>query len=1168
MSAILDALRLAADANQARASDPAASAWVSANAGTGKTEVLVKRVLRLLLAGSPPERILCLTYTKMAAAEMQNRLLKELARWATLAKTELRGVLASLLRRAPSEDDLRIAQRLFARALEAKGGLKIYTIHGFCERLLQRFPLEAEVTPHFTVLDERGAALLRRAAFDRIIGRAADEKDSAFGKALARIISRASEEPFRQVVDSVLARRAELARMVAHHGGGDDWAAAECAALKQLFGIGAEEDEACLTAQLAAVVEEAEIDAALAALVLHAQTGDDRRLKECLQAAKAVSGEARAAALKRAFLTEKQEPRKQICSAALQREDPALCARLAQAQARFAAIEQKLAYLICAEASAAVLTLADAIHEDYARSKRAEAVLDYDDLILKSSNLLAQAGAAAWVLYKIDGGIDHILVDEAQDTNPAQWDIIARLAEEFFAGEGAASGAPRTLFAVGDEKQSIYSFQAADPARFRAMGRLFARRAEAAGLAWHDVPLNLSFRSTTPILTAVDEVFAKRPASEGLTFADGAQPIQHYACRQGAAGLVELWESVSETAAPAAPPFEPWNEEEADARSVEVLCQRIARLIKRWIGEKELLVSGGRPVAPGDILILVRRRDPFTAPMIRALKRERVPVAGADRMRLMDQLAVEDLVALAQVLLMTDDDLSLAIVLKSPLFGLDDDALFDLAYGRTKSLWLTLKEKAADPRFAEAWRVLSGWLARADFLPPYEFFCDVLAANNQSMRKRMLKRLGPEAAEAIDEFLERALLYDREAAPSLQGFIQELAADDSEIKRDMEQERDEVRIMTVHGAKGLEAPIVFLPDTCMLPRRQGPRLYGLARPGEPPGSVDHLVWATGGQDLGALAPAKTALRAADLEEYHRLLYVAMTRARDRLYVGGFQGTQKRPDGSWYDLVKDGLQGLTDEAEGSDGMAVCRMESTQGPTPAATVLAAQRPPVPPLPAWAQTPAREERVRAAFTPSRLGGVGREHAAEQPPLGPTEQAQEDRFARGRLVHALLQHLPDVDVEAREDAARAFVDARGRALAEALRQEIVAETLAVLADPDFAPLFGPESLAEVPVVARIGEGEEARELTGQIDRLVVLEEALLVLDYKTNRPPPVTPEEVAPAYIAQLAAYRIALQVLFPRRPLRAALLWTDGPKLMEIPSTLLDAAACGMLRRGNQS
>ena len=262
----------------------------------------------------------------------------------------------------------------------------------------------------------------------------------------------------------------------------------------------------------------------------------------------------------------------------------------------------------------------------------------------------------------------------------------------------------------------------------------------------------------------------------------------------------------------------------------------------------------------GDMLILVRRRDPFTTPMIRALKREGVSVAGADRMKLMDQLAVQDLVALADVLLMPEDDLALAVVLKSPLFGLNDDALFDLAYAREpRSLWSALREKSReDARFAEAYQRLSAWLGRADLLPPYEFFSELLGADGQRMRERMLVRLGPEAAEAIDEFLDLALAYDREAAPSLQGFIDQLRGGDIEIKRDMEQGRDEVRIMTVHGAKGLQAPIVFLPDTCMNVRPQGVRLFPLPRPGEPPEEVAHLIWAAGGRtDLeGSTSPRR------------------------------------------------------------------------------------------------------------------------------------------------------------------------------------------------------------------------------------------------------------------------------------------------------------------------
>jgi ATP-dependent helicase/nuclease subunit A len=1166
MSAAL-ALPHEADANQARASDPSASAWVSANAGTGKTEVLVKRTLRLLLAGSRPESILCLTYTKTAAAEMQNRLLKELAFWATMPTDTLREELARLMRRPPEEADLRTARRLFARALEAKGGLKIHTIHGFCERLLQRFPLESQVTPHFAVLDERGAADMRRRAFDATIARAAENREGALGQALAKIIVVTSEDYFRKVVDAVLVKRAELARMMAYHDGRADWAEAEGLALKRLFGI-AEEEEEALVAELAEVLSDAEIDAALVAFDAHSAKDIDHNTGAALRAARSTEGESRVAALRPAFLTGEHKARAQVCSKAFKDAAPLIAQTVEAAKSRFAALDLKLAQLLVAEASGALLALADAIQGDYERRKRAEAALDYDDLIVKTSNLLSRAAAASWVLFKIDGGIEHILVDEAQDTNPAQWAIIESLAEEFFAGAGA-SVKLRTLFAVGDEKQSIYSFQGADPARFGAVGRAFKRRAEAAGLAWHEVPLNLSFRSTVPILEAVDAVFAKPTAAQGLNSVATAV-IEHHAFRQHEAGLVELWQLEAETKPAPTEAFEPWTEEPSGARSVDALCQRIALLIKRWLTEGEDLSSQGRKVKAGDILILVRRRDPFTTPMIRELKRLSVPVAGADRMRLMDQLAVQDLVALADVLLMPEDDLALAVVLKSPLFGLDDDALFALAYQRPGSLWAELKTKSGDALFAEAAARLSAWLSRIDYLPPYEFFSELLGADGQLMRKRMLTRLGPEAAEAIDELLDLALGYDREAAPSLQGFVNQLRAGDVEIKRDMEQDRDEVRIMTVHGAKGLQAPIVFLPDTCMVPRAQGVRLYPVPRLGEPLEEVGHLVWPAGGRsDLATLVGAKEALRRAEHEEYHRLLYVAMTRACDRLYVCGWQGQRERPETAcWYDLVKEGLAGRLIKIVSPDGAAVRRMESAQAKPVGGPEEEKAGRPTPPLPDWALTPAKPERSRPKLAPSRLalGLEGREQRAEgeQPPLGPRELSEGSRYARGRLVHALLQHLPEVAPKDQERAARAFVAARGSSLPQELKDEIVAESLAIVGNPRFAPLFQPGSLAEVPVVARIGEGEGAFDLEGQIDRLAVLTHDLLILDYKTNRPPPATHEDVAPAYIAQLAAYRVALKGLFPRLSLRAALLWTDGPRLMEIPSTSLDAAEVRLMQR----
>jgi ATP-dependent helicase/nuclease subunit A len=1147
-----------ADANQARASHPGASAWVSASAGTGKTAVLVKRVLRLLLEGFAPESILCLTYTKTAAAEMQNRLLEALAAWATDESGTLAKALEELTKRPPDEKMLCLARRLFAYALEAKGGLKIHTIHGFCERLLQRFPFEAEVTPHFSVLDEHEQASLRRAAFDATLARAADDSDGPLGRALATVMAFTTGDYIRQVIDTVIGKRAELAQMAAYHEGRDDWAEVESAALKRLFSVG-DAAEGTLLAELASVLGDDTIDEAIKALSDFGPTSDtDKDAEARLRKAREGAGDARVAALTDLFLTQERKKRSRIFTAGFVGAEPALAAQFGEAQARFAALTIQLDHLRMAEASASVLALADAVRGEYEQRKREKVALDYDDLIVKAQNLLSRAEAAAWVLFKIDGGIDHILVDEAQDTNPVQWTIIQNLAAEFFAGAGRSERL-RTLFAVGDEKQSIYSFQGADPVRFGELGREFRQRASALSLVWHDVPLTLSFRSTKPVLEAVDRVFANAPATDGLIFTTDAK-ITHQAYREDDAGLVELWTVEVETQTPPAHAFEPWAEEQAAVRSVDALAKRIALTIKTWLDTGEELTALGRPITAGDILILVRRRDPFTTPMIRELKRAGVPVAGADRMKLTDQLAVQDLIALADFLLMPEDDLALAVTLKSPLFGFDDDDLFKLAYQRPGSLWSALKDKAKnDLRFAAAREQLTHLLTRTDFLPPYEFFSELLGADGQRLRKSMLTRLGPEAAEAIDEFLDRALAFDRDSPPSLQGFLNELRTGDVEIKRDMEQQRDQVRIMTVHGAKGLEAPIVFLPDTCSRARNQGPRLYPMTRDGAAPDDIGHLVWPPSGYTKFAaiaatLENSKSDMDRAEREEYHRLLYVAMTRARDRLYVCGWQGLQTREEKCWYELIKKGLGALA-EHDAPGGKKVGRLTSEQKRAVKRAEERRKEDKGAPLPAWALAPAPPERTRPKLAPSRLpySGAAAERFPDQAPLSPRALSEKNRFARGLLIHALLEHLPEVAAGERERAAEAFVAARGADLAPELRAEIVAETLAIARDTRFAPLFQPGSFAEVPVVARIG----GYDLEGQIDRLAVVEDGLLIVDYKTNRPPPKTLEEVAPAYIAQLAGYRKALAPIFPGRRLRAALLWTDGPRLMEVPSTVLDDA-----------
>jgi ATP-dependent helicase/nuclease subunit A len=773
------------------------------------------------------------------------------------------------------------------------------------------------------------------------------------------------------------------------------------------------------------------------------------------------------------------------------------------------------------------------------------------------------------VLYKLDGGLDHILVDEAQDTSRLQWHVIEALAAEFFSGVGARE-TTRTLFAVGDEKQSIYRFQGAEPKMFAQTGRRFAALADATGLEWRKVPLTLSFRTVPAVLQAVDRVFGDPKRTPGL-MAD-ATAVRHLALREGQAGLVEIW------------PTETWQDvEAADAWSplaeavtpnpVVRLASHIADAIHRWLRTRERLESEDRPIRPGDILILVRKRQPFAAPMVAALKARGIPVAGSDRLRLTEQIAVQDLMALGQFLTLPEDDLMLATVLKSPLFDLDDDDLLEIAPRRKGSLWSALIEAArTSTRFLPAAETLKRLRSYADFTPPYEFFATLL--DKDGGRARLLSRLGPEAADAIDEFLNLALAYDDRAPPSLQGFLDWLRSGRREIKRDMEHGRDEVRVMTVHGAKGLEAPIVFLPDTCSavsaLPSARLAALAGKEYPSVP----GLCVWPVKGTNrLDAIQLAKQSANAVDCEESNRLLYVAMTRARDRLYVAGHEPKRGRAKGCWYDIIATGLEGLVTEAAAPDGTTVWRYATAQtAPHEKHRKETVQRVEPQPLPDWACRPApREPQLTVPLAPSRLAPLesdetgepmeaqGTDSAQNQPAvLSPLVLSDRNRFMRGELTHALLEHLPTVDPAAWERAARGFIAKRGLGLAPSTKESIVAETLAVLRDPTFSAIFGPQSRAEVPIVAAIpdpsGRGP-ALKITGQIDRLARNGHEVLILDYKTNRPPPRNAHNVPAAYLYQLSAYRLAVKQIFGALDVRAAILWTNGPHMMEILPGLLD-------------
>src|SRR5262245_52004143 len=1146
----LDAARTQTRANQAAAADPAASAWVSANAGTGKTHVLTMRVLRLLLAGTPPERILALTYTKAAAAEMSKRVFARLAEWVMSDEPSLERKLAQLLDRSPTRADQQRARQLFAIAIETPGGLKVQTIHAFCERLLQRFPIEAGVPPSFAILDEHARGALLSRATEEMLAAAAAETSAPLGQALQTAIAYAVNGGFDNLLQQALAELGAGPRLQ-----GEPALARAQARLRDTFGIRPDIAGEEIIAQLSNTIADDLLPHLVAAL--RAGSKSDAKGALCLNAALLASSDGRRAeALANFFLTQSNGPRERLLTRRISEERPEIADLLQRAQAKFVALYGEHKALMVVEATMALVRLGTDVFERYSTAKAQSAALDFEDLVDKASALLASSQAVEWVLYKLDGGLDHILVDEAQDTSPAQWDVIRALAEEFFSGRGAREEV-RTLFAVGDEKQSIYSFQGAAPTMFAETGALFARRAELAGLTLRRVPLNLSFRATAALLAAVDLVFADPARTPGVT--SSAVPLQHIPHRAGHAGLVEIWPT--EKPDPAKP-TEPWSplEEAISSSPVARLAARIAHTINRWLKSGDLLPSENRPIRAGDILILVRKRMPFAPAMISALKAHGISVAGADRLVLTEQIAVADLMALGDFLCLPQDDLALANVLKSPLFGLDDDALMALAPKRQGFLWPQLLAHAGtDERFRAPAEILERWLARADRMPPFEFYSALLDADG--MRARMLERLGAEATDAIDELLNLALSYDRIAAPSLQGFLSWLRAGTRVIKRDMEQGLDEVRVMTVHGAKGLEAPIVFLPDTCS------------TRSGRSPGSLLKFdgpvpfVWPVkGSSDLAAIERARAALDRAEAEERNRLLYVALARARHRLYVGGFEGNTAPPPESWYHLIREGLRDRLAPATAGDGGAVWRLLSPQSAPPEPVVRrAAALGPQLPLPAWAKRPAPPDPlIGVPLAPSRLAPSGdwqpAEDRAEPPALAPSALMEDARLLRGTLTHALLEHLPSLSPDAWPAAAQAFVAGRAAQLPVTQRKSIVAETLAVLREPAFAPLFGPQARAEVPIVAELPDpqgGRNVLRLTGKIDRLVASGDGVLIVDYKTNRPPPKKVGQVSEAYLLQLAAYRLAVARIFSQPRVRAAILWTDGPRIMEIPAQMLDAA-----------
>jgi ATP-dependent helicase/nuclease subunit A len=1118
---------------QALAADPRAHAAVSASAGSGKTQVLTARVLRLLLGGARPESILCLTFTKAAAAEMANRIGARLASWVRLPDKLLKKDLFALGERDdPTLRDR--ARQLFAMVLDCPGGLKIQTIHSFAQSLLAAFPAEAGIVPGFQPIEGRAEQELVRRTLAELMAEAEELGNEQLIRDVQCLSRRLGEGGAVEYLQACARRQAALDALgpageiegkiralmglpdesvedyIAHHCGDDRF---DCGLLR--------------------AVAEANRKWGAQTGLGHAEIIDDWLELTPIERAAALPD------LRKVVLTGNGTLK---VTAGQSKAEPAYedhAGRLAVLIEELLRIQNgaRLAADI-----AAGLRAGQAFAAAYTRAKRAEGVADFDDLIDWTRELLKSPGMGDWVRYKLDRQVDHVLVDEAQDTNAAQWDIIERLVEEYFSGSSESDGRSRTLFMVGDIKQAIYGFQGTDPQRFREARDEFRRRADELSEAetareFRDLSVAASFRSAQPVLDVVDAVIDTL-GHEALALSERPRP--HRAHHRERPGQVELWHpfAVEETADDSDEGEESWISLR-DRHYAEALAGRIRQMVE----EAPPLASTGRPLTPGDILVLVRSRGELASLIVARLFSAGVAVTGVDRLHLHEPLAVQDLVAAIKFAVQPDDDLSLACLLVSPLIGWDQEQLRELAYGRKGTLWRSLRERVGEGAlFRTAHDELADLLRIADFVTPSKFLETILSGPMQG-RRRLYGRLGMEARDAIDELMNSAIEFERDEIASLDRFLAWFSRGTVDVQRDAGQPANEVRVMTVHGAKGLEAPVVILADATGDP----------ARLGRKPIAVDVELGAAGAVPM--LRPRKeercspfeeiiVAQEKRDLEEHWRLLYVALTRAADRLIVSGARpkdkkdGSDPRPVNCWHRIVEQAMIAAgaepADEPEwvalryGNGGSA--RTKKTQDRIVLAPVT---------VPDWAREQAPPEaRPPRPLAPSAI-------AADDETAPPPSAAMRGAALRGTWIHQLLERLPALDAAKRPEAARTWLEKSAGVTDAAVRDEIVDQVCAILADQKFAPLFGPGSLGEAPLAATLPDG---RVIAGTMDRLLIEAGRVSVIDFKTGRVP-ATDDEIPNAPRAQMAAYADALRVIFPDRAVRAALLYTAGPKLIEL-------------------
>ena len=1109
------------------ASNPKNSAWVFASAGSGKTKILTDRVLRLLLDNVSPSKILCLTFTKVAAAEMQSRINSELAKWILCDNVELRKKLTALSGDFPTENELKRARILFVKILDEESKIKVQTIHSFCQTLIKIFPFEAKVKPNFEVLESNQEKLLLKTAQKEVLKKAlVNEK---LKKLVQETNAKLHEESFSGLVANLLNKKEQLnslkekffgieniiAEIFKNFGVGNEDGNAKKQILKQVQDDDArnalDDDAGNVLGQTQRfrhpelVSGSIHIFQKFAAQINHkshlklAFELENSGLISNIKLATAIRNFLKNITLenfsdyKSAFFTQEGNPRKLTKNIAANLELTSIFSDCCQLINDFS---DQINSLKIANDSALLLRFVDHILENYSQLKKQNSVLDYNDLIVETNRLLANPDFSNWVKLKMDSSFDHILIDESQDTNHQQWNIIKALSEDFFTGL-SSSNKSRSIFIVGDEKQSIYSFQGAEP---NISAEIFAHFAEKLGNNLKKIELNNSFRSQAKILQAVDDVFSKEERKKAISKVSEFQA--HKPIREGL-GKVEIWPQIQKEKTEKKEISFEWKidfSKDETQEEEEILAEIIARKIHLKVDSKSANY--------GDFMILLRNRtNGFDKALAKFFHQYQIPFTSVSKIKFSENILIQDLLSAAKFVLLPRDDLNLACLLKSPIFAISEEELFEICQFKNERETTIFNILGQLEKFREIKNNLDELITKSQQLNCFEFFYFLLHQKNH--QQNFLATFGHENLEILDKLLLSVFDFCQNFSPNLQKYLEFIEKLDFEISLSSD-ENDRVKITTIHSAKGLQAPIVMLPDCSynfnqLLSAKEEISWIEFGEDKIP-------VWCRKKEDENLLLKKHRAgkLREAK-EEYLRLLYVAMTRAENELYVGSF-GKAKDPE-CWYEIVKNSVTGV-EVLELEEFLKMAEIENSS---------------VKKIPKQVQDEAaREMSLSVKFSHRHSELDSRSIAQNQ--IKPSQ-------IKGRLVHKIFEVIGKNSAEDKnwlQEIAKKIIE-KEEFLSEREKNKIQQDLADFIGSQHFEKLFSGKISCEVDIV---GQKNLKR-----IDLLVEKENEVLIVDYKSDE---TLPDVVPQQYLRQLNGYKKLVEGIYAGKEIKIAIFWTGFLRL----------------------